>query len=262
MNISFIGGGNMASAIINGMIANGICSKSDLCVSDPSPAVIEKYTNMGIRVITDNQAATQQADIVVLAVKPHIYPIILPELANCSKPLYISIAVGKSIAEIKGLLGADKKVVRTMPNTPAFVGEGMTVLAEPESNITAEEFEKIKQIFSSIGKVEILPERLLNAAGSVSGSSPAYIYMLIEAMADAAVRDGISRTQAYTLAAQSVLGSAKMVLENGEHPGALKDMVCSPGGTTIAAVECLEKNSFRGAIMDAMRACTEKANTL
>lgn len=150
------------------------------------------------------------------------------------------------------------KIVRTMPNTPALVGEGITGVCHNDL-VTKEELEYVCHILNGFGKAEVVPERLMDVVVSVSGSSPAYVFMFIEAMADAAVADGMPRPQAYKFAAQAVLGSAKMVLETGKHPGELKDMVCSPGGTTIEAVRVLEQKGFRSAVFEAMKVCAEKS---
>ena len=153
------------------------------------------------------------------------------------------------------------KLVRTMPNTPALVGMGMTAMC-PNDQMTKEEIDYVRSLLESFGKVEIVSEKLMDVVVSTSGSSPAYVFMLIEAMADAAVAGGMPRQQAYLFAAQAVLGSAQMVLETGKHPGELKDMVCSPGGTTIEAVRVLEKRGFRSAVMEAMKVCEEKSKTM
>ncbi len=266
MKIGFIGGGNMAYAIARGVIKAGLCSGEDVCVSDPNESALEKFRALGVAVSTDNEKALN-GDVIILAIKPFIYPVALSALAqsgnkDLKEKLFVSIAAGIKVKEVKEYLGFDAKVVRVMPNTPAMVLCGMSVLAEAKTPVTAEEFDVACRIFQVIGEIEILPEKLLNSVIAVSGSSPAYVYMLIEAMADGAVRDGIARDKAYRLAAQSVLGSAKMVLETGKHPGELKDMVCSPQGTTIAAVAELENTGFRNSILEAMRACTEKANNM
>ena len=168
-----------------------------------------------------------------------------------------SVAAGQSIALIESLFGKPVQVVRAMPNTPALVREGMTALCA--NNLVSEEsFAWVQALFATCGRVEVIPESLMGAAGTVSGASPAWVYMLIEAMADGAVRDGMPRAQAYKFAAQAVQGAAKMVLESGLHPGELKDQVTSPGGTTIEAVRVLEERGFRGAVIDAMGACTAK----
>jgi pyrroline-5-carboxylate reductase len=180
--------------------------------------------------------------------------------------IVISVAAGKTLSMIETALmsinvAGKLKVVRAMPNTPALVGEAMTAIT-PNANLNEEDIAKVKALFESFGQVEVVPESMMNAVIGVSGSSPAFIYMLIEAMADAAVVEGMPRAQAYKFAAQSVLGSAKMVLETGMHPGALKDAVCSPGGTTIAGVEALEQCGFRGTVMEGIRATVAKAEEM
>ena len=169
-----------------------------------------------------------------------------------------SIAPGKTLKWLEELFEKPVKLVRCMPNTPALVGEGMTGMCANE-RLTEEEKKEICRILEGCGKVEQVDEGLMDVVVSVSGSSPAYVFLFIEAMADAAVADGMPRAQAYQMAAQAVLGSAKMVLETGKHPGELKDMVCSPGGTTIEAVRVLEEKGMRSAVIEAMKACTEKA---
>ncbi|HPD01708.1 MAG TPA: pyrroline-5-carboxylate reductase, partial [Acetivibrio sp.] len=173
------------------------------------------------------------------------------------KKILVSVAVGIPIKFYQGIVGADKRIVRTMPNTPALVGEGMTLMCW--ENVSDDEGKTVREIFECFGKVEYLDEKLMSEVTALTSSSPAYVFMFIEAMADAAVLSGIPRNLAYKLAAQAVLGSAKMVLETGKHPGELKDMVCSPAGTTIEAVSSLEKNRFRYAVIEAMNECTRKA---
>ena len=172
--------------------------------------------------------------------------------------IVVSIAPGKKLIWIEGLFEKPLKIVRTMPNTPAMVGAGMTA-ACANALVTKEELEKVLTILRSFGEVEVVSEHLIDAVVSASGSSPAYVFMMIEAMADAAVADGMSRAQAYKFAAQSVLGSARMVLETGKHPGELKDMVCSPAGTTIEVVRVLEEKGLRSAVIEAQTACVKKA---
>lgn len=175
--------------------------------------------------------------------------------------LLVSIAAGKSIASIESLFGREIKLVRAMPNTPALVGEGMSALCA-NARVSEAELAEIRAVFNSFGVCEFVPESMMDTVVGVSGSSPAYVYLFIEAMADAAVADGMPRAQAYKFAAQSVLGSAKMVLETGSHPGALKDAVCSPGGTTIEAVAILEEEGMRHAVIRAQRACVQKSKDM
>ena len=261
MKIGFIGGGNMAEAILRGLLSAGLAEKQDLIVCDKSDAARDKYT--GLKTSRDNVDALS-CDYVFLAVKPSVLPGVLTEIANSgrdiTKPVFISIAAGKTVASMREILGENAKIVRVMPNTPAMVLEGMTVVAAKEENVPDEAFCDVIRFFDAIGKTEVLPEGFINTVTGISGSSPAYVFMLIEAMADAGVRDGLSRDAAYRLAAQAVLGSAKMVLESDKHPGELKDMVCSPKGTTIEAVAELEKRGFRTAVIEAIKKCNDKAN--
>ena len=266
MKLGFIGGGNMAYAICGGVLSSGLLNAENITVNDTNEAALAKFKEQNVAVSCDVSAITE-CDYIILAVKPHIVPIALENLAEKYKEkikntVFISIAAGISVSFIKEHLGFDAKVIRIMPNTPALVGEGMSVIAGALAPVADEEFENVKKIFESVGKIEVMPESMLNAVIAISGSSPAYVFMLIEAMADAGVRDGLSRDTAYRLAAQSVLGSAKMVLETGKHPGELKDMVCSPKGTTIEAVAQLEESGFRNAIISAMKKCTDKANNI
>ena len=205
----------------------------------------------------DNREAAS-AEVLVLSVKPQFYADTIAEIRDSmtEKQLVITIAPGKTLKWLGEQFGKEMKIIRTMPNTPAMVGEGMTA-ACPNEFVTDEELGYALKILGAFGKVEIVPERIMDAVVAVSGSSPAYVFMLIEAMADAAVMEGMPRTQAYKFAAQAVYGSAKMVLETGKHPGELKDMVCSPAGTTIGAVRILEEKGFRSAVIEAMKACAD-----
>ena len=172
--------------------------------------------------------------------------------------IIVTIAPGKTMEWLETKFGKQVKLIRCMPNTPALVGEGITAACS-NSYVTKKELDYVVSILKGFGKCEVIPEHLMDVVVSVSGSSPAYVFMFIEAMADAAVADGMPRALAYEFAAQAVLGSAKMVLETGKHPGELKDMVCSPGGTTIEAVRVLEQKGMRSAVIEAMKACTKKA---
>ncbi len=264
MKLSIIGAGNMGSAIGLGIIKSGKIKASDLYVSDFSDANLEKFKEKGANVFKNNLEAISDADAVLLAVKPNVYPDVLSEISKCAniaKKLIITIAPGFEISKTKSFFDKNIKVIRAMPNTPAMVGEGMSVICFND-DIGENEINIARIIFESVGKMEILHEKLMNSVVALNGSSPAYVFMFIEAMADAAVRDGISRKQAYEIAAQSVLGSAKMVLETKKHPAELKDMVCSPAGTTIDAVAALEKYGMRNAVIEAMKACTDKAKSM
>ena len=267
--IGFIGCGNMGSAMIGGILKNGLASKEEIIASCKSEGTKERITKeLGITVTLDSVEVAEKSDVIFLAIKPYQFDAVLPQINGKleADQIVISVAAGKTLSMIEtALMSIDVagklKVVRAMPNTPALVGEAMTAIT-PNANLNEEDIAKVKALFESFGQVEVVPESMMNAVIGVSGSSPAFIYMLIEAMADAAVVEGMPRAQAYKFAAQSVLGSAKMVLETGIHPGALKDAVCSPGGTTIAGVEALEQCGFRGTVMEGIRATVAKAEEM
>lgn len=262
--IGFIGGGNMASAIIGGILSSGLSDKDHIIASTRTQGSADRLKEtFGIQTSTENLEISSNADILFLAVKPNLFAYIIPKIRESIKEntLIVSIAAGQPIARMEEMFQKPVKLIRTMPNTPALVGEAMSALCANEE-VTDEELFEVKQLFESFGKAEIISEKLMDAVTGVSGSSPAYVYLFIEAMADAAVADGMPRAQAYTFAAQSVLGSAKMVLETGRHPGDLKDMVCSPGGTTIEAVAELEKGGLRSTVIEAQRACVKKSKEM
>ena len=259
--IGFIGCGNMARAMISGIVKSNLVSSENIIASNPSDKNLSKVKEEhNIIVTNDNIEVARFSDIVILAVKPYKYTEVIEEIKPFLKKnvVIVTIAAGITLERMNSLLGMAAKVIRTMPNTPALVGEGMSALCS-NTNTTPDELQDVLEIFESFGKVEILEEKLIDVVPSVSGSSPAYVYMFIEALGDGAVLQGMPRDKAYTMAAQAVLGAAKMVLETGEHPGKLKDDVCSPGGTTIEAVYTLEKNNFRGSVISAMESCTQRA---
>ena len=259
MKLGFIGTGNMAGAIMGGIIGQGVIGASEIIGSDLSEAGRQRVKEMyGIHVTAENKEVVESAEKIVLSVKPQFYPSVIAEIKDFVKDgqMIITIAPGKTLAWLEEQFGKQVKIVRTMPNTPAMVGEGMTAVCANEY-VQREELEDVLHILGAFGKTEVISEHLMDVVVSTSGSSPAYVFMMIEAMADAAVADGMARSQAYKFAAQAVLGSAKMVLETGKHPGELKDMVCSPGGTTIEAVRVLEEKGFRSALIEAMKTCAE-----
>jgi pyrroline-5-carboxylate reductase len=262
--IGFIGCGNMAQAIIGGIVNSNMVSIENIMGSNSGEKNLN-ITKEKFNILTthENKEVARFSDILVLAVKPHIYQAVIDEVKDFvnDNAIIVTIAAGITINFIEKAFGRTVKVVRTMPNTPAFVGEGMTAVCSNEK-VSREELNEVLTLFESFGKAEVIEERLMDAVPAVSGSSPAYVYMFIEALADGAVRDGIPRAKAYKFAAQAVLGAAKMVLETGIHPGTLKDNVCSPGGTTIEAVYTLERNNFRGTVIEAMKACTEKTKEM
>ena len=259
--IGIIGCGNMGRGILEGILKNGLMEAGKVFIYDKdSSKTAEMKERLGVNVSEDSTELMKDADVVVLAVKPNIYKPVLEQIKGSVREdqIIVTIAAGINLAFVEEILGQDKRIVRTMPNTPALVGEGMTAVV-PGKGSGEDDLQTVVEIFKGIGKVEVVPEYLIDAVIGISGSAPAYVYMFIEAMADGAVLGGMPRDKAYRFASQAVLGSAKMVLESGMHPGELKDMVCSPGGTTIEAVKSLEKNGFRGVVMDAVEACMEKS---
>lgn len=259
--IGFIGCGNMAQAMISALVKSKLIESNQIIVSNRSKNILEKMNKeYGITIASNNIEVAKKCDIVFLAVKPNLYEMVMKEIKDSKTidKIFVSIAPGKTMEFLESHLGADVKILRTMPNTPSMVSEGMTAIC-PNQNINSEELELLVKLIESFGAVEIIEEKLFDAVVAVSGSSPAYVFMFIEAMADAAVIQGMPRAQAYRFAAQAVLGSAKMVLESKSHPGELKDMVCSPGGTTIEAVAVLEEKGMRSAVIEAMRKCAQKS---
>lgn len=262
--LGFVGCGNMAQAMLKGILGKGLYRGEDIIVSRRNEdALAEIKETLSVNVTTDNKLVAEKADILVLAVKPFQFEAVISEIRDVVKDdvLIISIAAGQTIENIERLFGKNIKLVRSMPNTPALVLEGAAGVCFNE-NVMEPDKKNALDIFSSFGIAHEVSEAMIDTVIGVSGSSPAYVFMFIEAMADAAVADGMPRAQAYELAAQSVMGSAKMVLETGKHPGELKDMVCSPGGTTIEAVRVLEKEGFRSAVIEAMKACVKKAREM
>jgi len=259
--IGFIGCGNMGQAMIGGILNAKLVKSDSVIVGDLNEkSLAETRLTYGVRITTDNNEVAKFADILVLSIKPNLYPIVIKQIKEQVKEdvIIVTIAAGKAIIDTEGMFTKKLKIVRVMPNTPALVGEGMAAIC-PNEMVTKAELAEIVNIFESFGKAEIVSEDLMDVVTSVSASSPAFVYMFIESMADAAVLDGMPRSQAYKFAAQAVLGSAKMVLETGRHPGALKDMVCSPGGTTIEGVADLEEKGFRNAVISALRKTTQKS---
>lgn len=263
-NIGFIGAGKMAQAMIEGILNSNKVSPEHIMASATTEKTLDKI-NTQYRILTtkNNTDVAKFADLLILAVKPDLHSTIIEMIKNEVKKdvIIVTIAAGITLDDVEMFFGRKIKAIRTMPNTPSLVGEGMCVIC-PNVHVNKNELEKVEELFQSFGKTERLEEKLMNAVPAISGSSPAYIYMAIEALADGGVRQGIPREKAYRLAAQAVLGAAKMVLETGIHPGELKDNVCTPGGATIEAIASLEKNHFRGAILSAMESCTDKVKSL
>ena len=250
--------------MIRGNLRQGSLLKDESIFSNSAEESRERSKkNLGVVTTPDNNEVVRSARTIVLAVKPQFYEEVLDEVHNSltADHTIIGIAPGKTLAWLEEKAGLPLNVVRFMPNTPAQVGEGMTAVCANE-RVSKEGLDEILKITDSFGCTEVIPERLMDAAGAVGGCAPAYVFMFIEAMAEAAVSQGMPRKQAYKFASQTVLGSAKMVLETGRHPGDLKDMVCSPAGTTIEGVRTLEKNGFRSAVFEALTAAAEKGKKL
>ena len=264
MKIGFIGLGNMAKAMIGGILRKNIISPEDILgyarTKETRDRVSKEY---GITICESNEQVAQQADILFLAVKPQMFGEVIPQIRDQVKAqtLIVSIAAGKTIAQIEEAFGKEISLIRCMPNTPAMVLEGCTGACR-NSRVADEEMETCMKLLRSFGVAEEVPERLINAVAGVSGCSPAYVFQFLEALADGAVLAGMPRKQAYTFAAQAVMGSAKLMLETGKHPGELKDMVCSPAGTTIEGVRILEQNGFRSAVFEALQGAADKGKKM
>ena len=253
--IGFIGCGNMGSAMVLGILKSGIVCKENIIASCSRESSAERIKNeLGINTTLDNKEVCNNSDIIFLAVKPYVYEKVIKEIRDCVdlNKTIVTIAAGINLSDVEKWFKKETKIVKTMPNTPALVGEAMSAIC-PNELVNEEELKEVMDIFYAFGKSEVLSEKDFHGFIALCGSSPAYVYMFIEA------REGISRDKAYKLAAQSVLGSAKMVLETGEHPAKLKDNVCSPGGTTIEAVLELEETGFRSSVMSAMKKCSKKS---
>ncbi len=257
--IGFIGCGNMGGAMLAGILDSGKCAPEDILVSVSSEqSAAAKKEKYGVTVLVDNCAVAAKSDILFLTVKPQYYEQVIGEIKGSvsDDAIIITVAPGKTLAWLSEQFGGSHKIIRTMPNTPSLVKEGMMGMCANEQ-VTEEEVALVRDICGGFSRTELVAEHLMDVVTAVSGSSPAYVFMFIEAMADAAVAGGMPRTQAYTFAAQAVLGSARMVLETGKHPGELKDMVCSPAGTTIQAVRVLEEKGLRSAVIEAMEKCLD-----
>jgi pyrroline-5-carboxylate reductase len=261
--IGFIGFGKMAQAMAGGMVNSGLEPRQIMASMRTEKTRQYAKDQYGITTSSSNREVAEFADVLFLAVAPYTYFEVINEVKETIKSdtIIITIAAGITTSDVEHAFGKKIKVVRTMPNTPSLVGAGMTAVSV-NSEVTEDELNSIEALLSSFGKVEIIAESQMDAIPAISGSSPAYVYMMIEAMADGGVRQGLSRDQSYRLAAQAVLGAAQMVLETGKHPGELKDQVTSPGGATIAAVSTLEQERFRGAVLAAMDSCTAKVKEL
>ena len=265
MRIGFIGTGNMGTAIIKGYLAANPEEKQNVFAYDKDVDKLRALSHSdGITGCDSLEKLMAVSEIALLAVKPNIYDAVIPEVSAFyrSGQVLVSIAAGISMGYIEKLMKKDGvKIVRIMPNTPAMVNEGMSALCR-NSHVADEEFEPVLKLFRSVGRAEVVPEELIDTVIGVSGSSPAYTYMYIEALMDAAVANGMDREQAKIFAGQAVLGAAKMVLETGIDPVTLRENVCSPGGTTVESVKALQNNGFHDNIVEAFNAAVEKSKVL
>lgn len=263
MRIGFIGYGNMARAMIDGILKSGLAGSDPVLASARSDRTRRQISERKGLVCVSNIEAASRSEALFLAIKPQYYEEVISEIRDCVKPetILVSMAPGKTLAWLKDRFAPGARIARIMPNTPAMVGAGMTAVC-PGDRLSDDGLALVLRLLRSFGLAEVIPEDLMDVATAVSGSSPAYLFLAIEAMADGAVLSGMPRAQAYRFAAQAVLGSAKMVLETGKHPAELKDMVCSPGGTTMEAVRVLEEKGLRSALIEAERACLQKARSI
>lgn len=264
MKIGFIGGGNMAAALVKGLLHADVVPPEGIVVSDVKQDRLEMFRERhGIRTTIDNHELVRDADVVVLSVKPQVIDKVLDAIGGEIRPtqLVVSVAAGVPVSAMEARLPEGARVVRAMPNTPATVDAGATAIAAG-THATEEDLETARALFCAVGRVVTLDESLLDAVTGLSGSGPAYVMLMIEALADGGVKVGLHRDTALLLAAQTVFGSAKLLLETGEHPGRLKDMVTSPGGTAIAGLHTLESGGLRRTLIDAVEAATTRAAAL
>jgi pyrroline-5-carboxylate reductase len=262
--IGFIGGGNMAEAIIRGLRAGGIPAER-ITVADPSAERRALLSGtFGVVVETDNRTVVNSSEVVVLAVKPQVHRQVLTDLARADNDvsrLFISIMAGVRIAAMEGLLATSDRVVRVMPNTPALVLAGAAAIAGGNRS-TEDDIALTRSIFATTGETFVVGEQLMDAVTGLSGSGPAYVFSFIEALSDAGVKNGLPRETSTRLAAQTVLGAARLLLETGEHPAVLRETVTSPGGTTIAGLHAMEEKGFRAAVMAAVDAAVKRSKEL
>lgn len=262
--IGVIGYGNMTSSIIKGVLRNGLVEATSILVSNRTPDKLkEANETLGLSITEDNVEVARESDIIIIGVKPYVVEEICSEIRDeiTADKVIVSVAAGVRIEALQEFFIRSVKLVRTMPNTPVSVGEGITAICGNEL-VSSEEINEIRMIFDACGLSEIVEEKYIDVVSAVSGSSPAFGYMFIEALADGAVLMGLDRKSAYKFAAQAVLGACKMIVETEEHPGKLKDAVCSPGGSTIEGIKTLEKAGFRSAVIEAIEAATKKSGTL
>lgn len=260
--IGFIGCGNMGGAILYGALESGVLPRENVFVYDVNSAIMDKVEKWGVNLTFDYDEVCQNSDIIILCVKPQYAPDVLAACGNAlDGKAILSIVAGITSKRLRDMIQGNVRILRTLPNTPAMVSEGAIAICS-DNDFTEEELEVAKTLYSSIGIIEMIPEKLIDAACALNGGGPAFVAMFIEAMADGGVKQGLPRKTAYRLAAQTALGTAKMILEMGIHPGEIKDMVTSPGGTTIEGCEALEKGGMRGTVIDCINKAAEKSKKL
>ena len=264
MKLGFIGLGNMAKAIMGGLLQSGMFASGDIIGSDVMEAMRKDASDKyHITVTLSNTQVAAESDVIILAVKPQFLEGVLQEIASyvTGDTLIISIAAGKSLTWLSERLNTEARLIRFMPNTAALVGESCTAICRGKE-ATDEDVALALRMCESFGKAYVIEEKMMDAYSALAGSSGAFVFLYMEALADGAVAAGLPRKMAYELAAQTTLGAAKLMKETGEHPGVLKDMVCSPGGTTIEGIRALELGGVRGSVMKAIEACVSKSRKL
>jgi pyrroline-5-carboxylate reductase len=262
--LGFVGAGNMSEALIKGLLHAKVLPPERILASDVKSDRLEHLHKLhGIRTTSDNHLLLRESDVVVLAVKPQTFDKVLTDIGADLRPdqLLISVAAGVPIVALEARLPAGARVVRSMPNTPATVQAGATAIAAG-AHAREDDLRIARELFEAVGRVVVLDEGLLDAVTGLSGSGPAYVMLIIEALADGGVKVGLHRDTALLLAAQTVFGSAKLLLETGEHPGRLKDMVTSPGGTAIAGLHTLESGALRKTLIDAVEVASKRSAEL
>jgi pyrroline-5-carboxylate reductase len=262
--VGFLGSGNMGEALIKGLVSASLVPPRSILAADVRDERLRELERQyGLTVAPDNRTLVRDSDVVVLAVKPQIMDAVLRDVAAdvTSAKLLVSVAAGVSTARIRGALGRPVRLIRVMPNTPALVLEGVTAVARAEG-LADGDLDVATELFNAVGRVVVLDEAAMDAVTGLSGSGPAYVALVIEALADGGVNMGLDRATALALATQTVIGAAKLLQQTGLHPGALKDMVSSPGGTTIAGVAALEAGGLRTALMAAVERATLRSREL
>lgn len=264
MKLGIIGCGTMASAMLGQMMSKGYVAPDEVIASAYHESSRERIAReFGIAVTEENTEVARQADILLIGIKPQDYKDVISAIRDDIdyRTLVITLAVGKSLAFIEECFGKSVKLVRAIPNTPALVGEGVTGYCA-NSWVTPEEKARAVELLETFGEAIEIQEKDMEVVGAIGGAGPAFVYIMIEALADGAVAEGLKRDLAYRFASQMVLGSGKMVRDSGRHPGNLKDLVCSPGGTTIEGISLLEERGFRSALIQAVRSCVDKSHVL